>query len=172
MLITLKKILSNVNIFILALIISLYIVFTKISKNFKKYKNNSQKIKTYTVCFFISFIHVFIVFLFLGFSIKLFILPIKTIEYVLVIIFILLLIYFGFLFKRCFITILENKCLKLPQNFTWMGNVMNSDDYNITIKKGFVSKEFTDGSKGHLLIAIIISFKYLIELLVNSKYYK
>lgn len=172
MLSTFKKILSNVNIFISAFIVSLCIALIKISKNFKKYKNNSQKIKVFTVCFLISFFHVFIFFLFIFFCIKLLILPIKTIEYVVVMLAILLVIYLGFCFKRCFITILVNECLDLPQHYNFMEMGMNRDDYNISIKKGFVSKEFTNGNKIPVLLAIIVSLKYIIESLVNSKYYR
>ena len=170
MLSNLKAIFSNVNIFLLVFIISIYLTFLKINRVFKQKKK--KKVRMYTLCFLITFIHVFVFFLFIGFFIKLFILPIKRVEYIIIMIFILSLIYLGFVFKRCFITILENKCLNLPQQYTWMGNRLDNDNYNITIKKGFVSKEFTHGSKGPLLLVIILSFKYLIEILVNSNYYK
>ena len=169
MLSNLKVIFSNVNILLLVFIISIYLTF------FKIYRVLGQKKKTvrnYTLCFLITFIHLFVYLLFLGFSIKLFILPIKRVEYILVVIFILLLIYLGFCFKRCFLTILENKCLNLSQDHTWMGKRLDNDISNITIKKGFVSREFTNGNKGPLLLVIILSFKYLIEILVNSNYYK
>lgn len=160
----LEFILRDFHIFIVVLILSFFSLY---KRNLKMVTICENK-KVFTKCSFMDFLHYFISWFVFLYFFKLAILPIRLIPFLVINILVVSFIFFGFIFKRCFFTIIQNKCLKCPENVTFEGKVFNYRDIKHT-KKGYVSKAFINGNKSNLAILLLLSIKFIIEALITKR---
>ena len=94
--------------------------------------------------------------------------PVRLVPFIILTILVVGIFFFGVIFKRCFISILENKCEGVA-NLTYDRRKINDEEVKM-MKKGYVSKGFTNGvNKITFGIFFFISIKFLIETLVSKK---
>ena len=162
----LENILSDINIILISILISVFLVIQR-NKKLKKYCKKKNNID----CFFISLIHYFIGLIIYLYLLKLAILPFKLIPYLIISILIVSIIFFGFIFKSCFLNAFDNKCRKCPTNLAFPCKIMSNDEVK-TIKNGYVSRMFTESiiNRGFLGIYIIVSLKSLVEIIIERYY--
>lgn len=124
---------------------------------------NKKKIYKYLLGILIVFIHFIILVILYIFIVKSFLLPIQLNEFLCIQLFVLIILCSAFIFKRCILSLLENKYLKLDKNNAWGGKRLSDEDLTI-IKKGYISKDFIKSNIYLLIIVILLYIKYLIEL--------
>ena len=108
----------------------------------------------------LRFFHIFTGYFILNLCIKNIISPVVWKEYLFVIMYILLIHYLVIYFKRCVLTILEYKLLRMPPMCTAFGKL--NDHNRIALEQGYVSPEFMYGNRGTLLILLFLSIKLYI----------
>lgn len=144
-----NKILQTLFTYSNILIFSFFISFLY---TYIKVKNYDKKIKKRIICILLIYVHSLPSMIISLFVLKLFLLPILLYEYILIVIILAFILLFAFLFEGCILTILENKCLGLPED------IKEKDKSKICLPKRFIKIH-----KITLIILILLSVKYLIE---------
>lgn len=155
------KYLGLFNILILSGAIAL---FSTISTSINKYKFKqcSPKISVLLKCNIIFYLHSVLVYFNYILLFKLLFFPINVIDYLIITIIILIIFILGTYFKRCILTILEQKCRKCPANYAFGGDKLSHQEI-IAMRNGYINQKFVGGLRYFVILLVIVTIKFLIE---------
>jgi len=116
---------------------------------------NGGKLKWLGV--WIRFFHIYTGYFMLNLLVKNIISPVVWREYLFMVIYVMLIQYLVIYFKRCILTILEYKLLRMAPTCTAFGKL--NDNNRIALEQGYVAPEFMYGNRGTILMLIFVSIK-------------